>query len=374
MKMELSDKQTMILLVAVLILIYVPSILSNYLQGYSFLKGDMICHEYFIESILQDHDWYIANNTRGADLLSGNWPLAALDKNNRLVPIHSLLFPLLSIPFYLIFQSPGLLIFNVVCVIGVMLAIYNLNRLFYGKSLSCLTTLLFATATLFYDYSYNYSPDVFSTLLVLGALINLLKKREVAGSILLSFSIWAKLSNLLFVPFFLGYVILTSWKERKKSILIFAVCFFLPIFCYGWLNGRMFGSPFITGYDRMVIQGYKIVTYNGRFSQPLLKGVISQLFNLKNGLIPTCPIVLFALPGFFYFKRMKKKKECILIFLLAAAQFLLFSKDTHWNWSHFSNRYLMTTVALSSVFVSNFIEWILDKKFSFSLRAKPDRS
>ncbi|MFH1039030.1 MAG: glycosyltransferase family 39 protein [PVC group bacterium] len=362
--MELSDKQVMIILVTVLILIYVPFILSNHFQGCSFLKGDMVCHEYFIESILQDHDWYIANNTRGHDPLGGNWPLAALDRNNRLVPIHSFLFPLLSIPFYLLFQSPGLLIFNVTCVIGLMLALYNLNRLFYSRPLSFITTLLFATSTLFYDYTYNYSPDVFSTLLVLGSLITLFKKREVASSFLLGFSIWSKLSNLIFVPFFLGYLIFTCWKERKKSILIFAICFFLPILCYSWMNIIMFGSPFTTGYDRMIIQDYKMVNYHGRFSQPLIKGIFSQLFNLKNGLIPTCPIMLFALPGFLYFKRINKKKEFILIFLLAAAQFLLFSKDTHWNWSHFSNRYLMTTVALSSVFVSNFIGWIADKQCS----------
>lgn len=369
---EFSDRLIIILLIVILAMIYLPFILSNYFQGHPYLKGDMCYHEFFIQSVLQDHDWYIADNVGNRNPLGDSYPFVALDKNNRLVPIHSLLFPLSTIPLYLLFNSMGLLIFNVLCVMGIMVLIYLLNRLFFNKSISLITTFLFATGTLFFDYTYNYSPDVFSTLLVIAALLALLKRKTIISLFLLGLSVWAKLSNLIFFPFFLCYLVITVYQGYPKKYLFASLAAFLiPILIIGFLNFSIFGSPFTTGYDRMVIKGYKMIDsdFKYRFGQPLLTGVFLQLFDKRNGLIPTCPILLFVIPGLFCFKRCRQKKEFILILLLALSQFFLYSKDIHWNRSHFSNRYLMTTVALSSVFVSNFIKWGVFNKISRFLKS-----
>jgi hypothetical protein len=89
--------------------------------------------------------------------------------------------------------------------------IFNLNCLFFSRPIALITTVLYATGTLFLDYTYNYSPDVFSTVLLLSGLYLVLRARFYAGAFLLGLSVFAKIPNAPLagvILLYAGFVIL----------------------------------------------------------------------------------------------------------------------------------------------------------------------
>ena len=117
--------------------------------------------------------------------------------------------PLFSIPFYLLFKDKGLLLFNVVDCMILMGLIFKLNRLFFDGYIAFAITALYATGTLFLDYVYNYSPDVFSTVLVVGGVYLVLLQKFYTGAFLLGLSVFAKIPNALLAGVILSYVSFT---------------------------------------------------------------------------------------------------------------------------------------------------------------------
>ena len=156
---------------------------------------------------------------------------------------------------------------------------------------------LYATGSLFLDYVYNYSPDVFSTVLVLGGLYLVLRDRFYIGAFLLGLAVFAKMPNVLIagvILLYAGFMILmgqqTNNHGRKNSLLnrvaiivVTAAIFVVSLTPLAYTNYRLFGSPFVTGYQRTAVAGSapgQILSVNhaDKFNQPLLKGAALLLF------------------------------------------------------------------------------------------------
>src|SRR5262249_45864096 len=202
---KLSERHWTVVLLLYLCFVYTPFILSKGPTTLDFLPGDCKYYRAIIVSLLKDGDLLLANNVD--DPLNGQ---LALGKDG-LVPKHPIIMPIVSIPFYLAFGDYGLLLFNIINCMILMVLIFKLNCLFFSRSTAFITTTLFATGTLFFYYTYNYSPDVFSTVLLLSGLYLVLKERFFWGAFFLGLSIFAKLPNLPLagvILFYAGFVIL----------------------------------------------------------------------------------------------------------------------------------------------------------------------
>jgi hypothetical protein len=372
-----SDRAWLVILLLYLCLIYPPLILSNTAAQLPFLKGDCQFYRAVIVSILEDGDLLLANNV--SEPLSGQLALGT----QGLVPKHPILMSLVSLPFYLLLEDKGLLLFNVLDCMILMVLIFKINRLFFDGYIAFAVTALYATGTLFFDYVYNYSPDVFSTVLVLSGLYFILKQRFYTGAFLLGLSVFAKVPNALLAALILAYATIKllrgekatteraagSLTSKAATITMAAAVFIVGLIPLAYTNYSLFGSPFITGYQRTAVAGHasaEILTINRatEFNRPLLKGGFVVLFNRYHGLIPTNPVLILAFLGLLPMRRNGNDNAFYLLLTICVVQFVLFSKYQEWNSSHFSNRYLMTLVAVSSVFTSSFLKYIKHKFFA----------
>lgn len=360
---RISDRACTTILVLYLCLIYPPWILSNLVAKVDFIKGDGHYYEAVIISLLQDGDLLLANQVP-VDLLNGQ---LALGKQG-LVPKHPILLSLVSLPFYQAFGSRGLLVFNIVASVVLVLLIFQLNRLFFTPLHALITTTLYATATLFYNYAYNYSPDVFSTVLILAGLICVLRKRYYFGAVALGFAVFAKLANLPMVAIVLiyaGAMILgghSTAAKRFVQIAAVGIFFALALLPFGFVNHSLFGSPWLTGYQRTAVRGpageVAISDHVNKFNQPVVWGSLRLLFDPNSGVVTTNPILLLAFLGLFRMNRPADAAPLYLVLAVCLAQFFTFAKYDEWQTSEFSNRFLMTFVAGSSVLTGGYLEFV----------------
>jgi len=372
---RLSDAGAVGLLLLILAGIYLPYIWSRGPSTNSFLQGDCLYYRFAVVSLLEDGDLDLANNIRGnpkyrhMPLLNGQ---LALSVDNRLVPKHPVLMPILSAPFYFLLGSQGLLAFNALLAVGVILLIYLLNRRFTGPLISLISALLYAVGTLFLNYSYNYSPDLLSTILFLGGAYLALRRSYYPSALLLGLSIFAKLSNVVLVALLAAYCVYRIFKEGRgeqgrawRRAILFSGALLLSLCPQAYVNQTLYGSPLTTGYQRTVLPGpapgkIRVVSHVDYFNQPLIKGSVQLLLHEK-GLLPTNPVLLLALLGILLITRQKDPEAQALLAALCLVQFFFFARYDEWHASHYSNRFLMTLVALSSVFCGNVLGAVRDR-------------
>lgn len=361
-----------------LFLIYLPLIISKSDGTENFIQGDSYYYRAVIDSLLDDGDLLLVNNFP-TDPLNGQLAIG----RGGLVPKHPVIMALFSLPFYFLFGTPGLLLFNILGCVILMLLIFKLNCLFHNSLISFVTTILYATASLFLDYTYNYSPDIFSTVLLVGSLYLILREKFYSGALLLGLSIFAKLPNAPLAAVILLYAGIVIWQGKSKNgsagdsfkykltvSVTTALIFVAALLPFAYTNYQLFGSPVVTGYQRTAVADadgqMQSVDHAGKFNQPLLKGIYLSLFEPRHGVIPTNPVILLAFLGVVQIKRSREKGKIYLILLISLIQFFLFAKYDEWNMSHFSNRFLMSFIALSSVFTSHYLSYLAEK---FSLEA-----
>ena len=379
-----SDRHFILIILLYLFLLYTPTVLSRLVSHEEFLKGDCVYYQAVIVSLINDHDLLLANNISD-DPLAGQ---LALGKNG-FVPKHPILMPLVSGPFYILFGSHGLLIFNIIDCALLIIIIFKINRLFFGELTSLVTTILYASCTLFLDYVYNYSPDIFSSVFVLAGLYLMMVGRYYLSAVLLGLSVFAKVTNGPIA----GVILLSAGfvRSKKDSVssksfehlwqnalitLKASVVFLVALTPFFLTNYFLFGSPFETGYQLNVVAGpatgdIMFRNHADRFNQPLLMGICQILFHPTSGIIVTNPLLYFAFIGLFYSKKIGNPRKISLIGIICLLQLFFYAKYDFWYMSHFSNRFLLIFVALSSVFVSNYLEYQFFKGLKIGLARTP---
>ena len=366
----------MAIIIVYLCFIYPPWILSNAVSGIDFIKGDSHYYQAVIISLLDDGDLLLANNIEATDPLNGQ---LAVGKDG-LVPKHPIFMSLVSIPFYKVLGNRGLLLFNVIDCVILVLLIFKLNRLFVNGLLACLTSVLYATATLIYNYVYNYSPDIFATVLILAGVNLVFRKRYYSGALCLGLSVFAKLPNVVLAGIALLYaswMMLTDRPDQTGAVLrnnwlhlaCALACFALALAPFAYVNYRLFGSPVITGYQRTAEHGtvageVRISDHMNKFNQPFFAGASRLLMDPNSGILPTNPILILAFLGLLHLPKSSDRYSVYLIIALCFAQFMTFAKYDDWQTSEFSNRFLMTFVAGSSVLASFYLKHIGERFFS----------
>jgi 4-amino-4-deoxy-L-arabinose transferase-like glycosyltransferase len=306
--------------------------------------------------------------------LKGQLALGKDDRLDRLVPKHPILMPLVSLPFYAAFGSIGLLIFNVAQVIALISVVYLINTRFFDTATSVAAALLFGTATLFLNYSYNYSPDVFSSLLFLTGVYLVLCRRHELCAVFLGLSVFAKLTNLPLVGvvgLYVAFDILRESRDRRafRRLAGFGGVLALSLVPLLVTQELLYGSPWVNGYLRAVTEtGFD--DHVNKFNQPFVKGLLEILFHYEKGLVVTNPVLVVSAVGAFWVLRSPQRMQLLFLAALCLAQLAFFALYDEWAYSHFSNRFLMSTVALASVFAGLAIFEARERFGSRILRAR----
>jgi hypothetical protein len=320
----------------------------------SFLVGDCPYYRATLLSLLKDQDLDLKNNIERRQYPpSSN---VAKGERGEWYPKHTILMPIAAMPFYALWHDRGLLVFNLVQLGLILMLIWYGARRYTSTALATALTLYYGFGTCLRASAYNFAPDLFSTLLVMAGVVALLFRRAALAGVLLGFAVWAKWTNVVFLP--LAGVFMLSLRERRP-VLRFGACAALPLAGLFALNQHMFGSAFVTPYDRVLIQhkGKLVLEASHRtfFNEPFWPGLWAQLTDPHLGLFVGCPAVLLAPLGAALLLR-RAPREAGLITLAALLQLAVFAKYEQWWASSYGPRFLLTSVALSALLVAPLLQ------------------
>jgi hypothetical protein len=157
-------------------------------------------------------------------------------------------------------------------------------------------------------------------------------------------------SNVVLLPV-VGIFVLQGFTRREW--LAFGLPLAAFLLALGGLNTFMFGSPFITPYDRVIgsfQDGVPVleVSHRAMFNMPFVPGLFQQLVHPSKGLIASGPHVLFAPFGLALLWR-RSRAETLLLVGLCGVLIAFFAPYSDWRASTIGHRFLMTVVVLSAL-------------------------
>jgi len=323
----------------------------------TFLIGDCAYYRATLVSLLEDRDLDLQNN-----LAAQRYPMASnvsLGRNGAFYPKHPILLAVLALPFYVVAGDVGLLAFNLAQLCALVLVMWLGARRYAADGIAFALMLWFAFGTMLRPVAYNFAPDVLSTLLVAGGMVGLLYGRSVVAGVLLGLSVWAKWTNAVFFPVAAAALVL---QRDWRPLIRLGAGAAIPVAGLLGLNWHMFGSPFVTPYDRvLVVEKLRWVvepSHRTFFTIPFWRGLWTQLTDRRLGLLVAAPPVVLALPGLFLIYR-RARAEALLIGGACAAQLVMFAKYDQWNVSSYGPRFLLSVVALSALPAAATLAWLV---------------
>ncbi len=349
-----EDRLTLMVLAALVLAIVTARVAYQY-HPLTYLVGDCPYYAATAVSLIEDHDLDLRNQLNGGLEVHGRQ--IALGRDGAWYPKHPILMPLAALPLVLAFGLPGTLVFNVLVFGALALVLQRLARPVAPAWAAGTASLLLVLGTFLRRYDYNFSPDLFATLVLTSAWLALQRGRDRRGGLLLGLAVTAKLTHLFLLPLGLLYAL---WCRGRRGFARAAVASAVPLAALALLNFGLFGSPFVTSYDRNVIveHGTAItVSHRGLFDLGPLQGLQGELLDPVHGLLPTSPILLLALPGFVILLR-RRPREAVLFLAIGEFLLLFFATYRYWALSHYGNRFLMPLVAVASPSMALAIERI----------------
>jgi hypothetical protein len=321
----------------------------------TFLAGDGPYYRATLLSMIEDLDLDVRNQF--AVLQYSPASNASLGTAGQWYPKHPIVLPLVSAPFFLAASDPGLLAANIGQLGLLTMVMWILSRRFSTPLASSIATLVFMLGTILRPAAYNWSPDVLSTFITIGALVAIVNHRMAIAGGLLALSVWAKTPNLVLVPIACGYALYIS-TSRERIRLIVALSAGLALF--GAWNWSLFGSPLTTSYDRVIasVVNRDVVlepSHRTFFDVNLVRGIVTQITDGRNGLLVAASPLVPALLGLIALYQ-RDRAASLLIGSLMTAQILTFGSYRLWDQSNFGPRFLLTVIALGAVPFSALID------------------
>lgn len=309
-----------------------------------FLIGDCPYYGWTCETLVRDFDWDMSNQLPGD--LSDHNHFFAISADNRIVAKHSTLLPILSIPFFVVFGKIGFLLVNLLLLFMLILGIVQLAGGGLGARWLGLATY---ASTPLLSYTFNYSPDVLGATLLTWAYLMAIRRHVILCGFLAGLTIWAKsYLALLLLP--LALILIPQGKWAVIRCALAAVVTVAPMLI---INAHLFGSPFISGYDRETEVnpegGFIIKGHYSRFNQPLLTGLGNLLFHQEIGMLKTAPLWFVWPIALAYWMRSGDrchKLRAVAFALAIVLNLLLFAKYDEWDATVYGNRFLFPALAL----------------------------
>jgi 4-amino-4-deoxy-L-arabinose transferase-like glycosyltransferase len=323
----------------------------------TYLMGDGPYYAETAVSLLHDHDLDLRNQLSGGLQVHG--PQIALGPHGEWFPKHPILLAVLGLPFLALFGVPGLLLLNLIVLATLAAAMFRLARHFAPASAAALAAGVLVVGTFLRAYAYNLSPDLLAALLATLAALALLEGRMPAAGLLLGTMVMSKPILVVFLPPAVAYALA---RGRLRAAARLAGGGLLPLGALLLLNLALFGSPFVTSYDRNVVfvdGAATLLSHRSLFDNNPIAGARAQILDTQHGLLATAPVLLLALPGTLLLLR-RRTAETLWLTGSAAALFAVLCVYRPWYTSHYGNRFLMPAVAFATPAVAAALEAALD--------------
>lgn len=350
-------------------------------DGKPFLRGD--CPYYFAAglSLLEDRDLDLGNQLPGDPLAHSGQ--VALDVRGRVVPKHPLPLALVALPAIAAFGPGGALAFNLLQLGLLLLLLYRLALDLSSPAVAALAVAATGTVSFLPHFAWNFSPDVFSTLLLVTGLWALAPRAEALnvrrvfwGGLALGTAVVSKFALLVTLP---GLWFLLPRPIRQRANAALAAGLALPWAAFAAFNWRFFGAPWVTSYDRIAraVDGQWVATsQRSDFDLPFVLGATGQLFDPAHGLWSTSLITLFSLAGLGLLAK-KNPGLCRFVGLATLGLFVFFAFYRPWSTSHYGNRFLIPVVALAvlplAVMLDHARAWLRRLSTAKGWRWRPSR-
>ena len=331
-------------------------------RGRPFLIGDCPYYAATTHTLLHDGDWDLRNQLPGD--VPDHHGFFALSIDGRIVPKHSVLMPIVSIPFYFIFGTLGFLIVNLITTFAL---VWGIMRLAGGDLAARWLALVAYLSTPFLAYTVNYSPDVFATSLFIWSCVFAVRNRPLACGVCAGLAVWAKITMVLLLLPLALIIVPPGWRATLKCGLAAAVAV-SPMLI---IQTHLFGSPFVTGYDRdarLTEAGFIITEHYSRFNVPLLTGLGNLLFDPTIGMLKTAPLwflwpvgVVMAIRSRSASEAFASRLHVVALLLSLLANLVFFACYDEWNASMFGNRFLFPALALGFVLQNPLWRWLMTR-------------
>jgi hypothetical protein len=329
--------------VLVCLMAFAAILVRNYFP-HTYLMGDSPYYAAAASSLLADGDLKVENNLRGD--LQRHSSFVSLGADGEWRPKHPVLMSVASVPFLVAFGVVGLLVFNVVVMVLLVMATHRLALRVSGPISATTATLVTCLLTFFVAYVYNYSPDAFGALFAVVALVFLLDGKPLGAGLMAGLALAAKPAHILFV--LVGLT--AAWLQGgRREATRFAAGVLPAVAALMIYNAVLFGGPLLTGYHR-ILEADPVPRMVSQRNDFTLVGAPSNLkweiLDEKHGLLYTAPSVLVGLSGLLALWRRRPLLALVHLSLLLA-YLLFFATFIPWRASHFGNRYLLLPVVVS---------------------------
>jgi hypothetical protein len=315
-----------------------------------YLPGDCPYYAATAESLLNDGDFDLSNQLapgrtgeERAAALREHDSNFALSPDGRVVPKHSVLLTILSLPFRAAFGRPGFLVFNGV---QVCLLVYSLSLLAGDTRMARLLALVAYAWSPLGFYIYNFSPDILGALLATWVYLAAMRGQWVRCGLLAGLAVWAKV-YLAAIVLPAGLLVAAGgWRAVLQALAAGAV----GLAPFLILNVHLYGGPLATGYDRTAdVQPdgtVRTVTHYTRFNQPILSGLNNILFDWNLGAVPTAPLWALWPVGVWFLWRSGRWRLAAALTGGVAINLLIFARYDEWDASIHGNRFLFPALVL----------------------------
>jgi hypothetical protein len=337
-----------------LMAVAVPSLVNLAIVGHGYdggpyLRGDCPYYYAAAESIWRDHDLDLANNLPGP--IAAHAGNVAIAQDGRVVPKHPILLALASAPLIAAFGPRGALTFNLIQFAVALALAFVLACEVAPPLTACLATILIYGGSFMPAYAWNYSPDLFAAMLLVGSVVaarHVARGRAVActAGLLGGLAIAAKMPLALIVPAILALLLPLNRRTVTAAVAGMA----LPLAALAMLDTHLFGRPLLTGYDFILAirpDGMPAMySQRSTFDNPIWRGIWGQFIDPRHGLLRTSPVVIAAWLGGW---RLARRSLPLAAYAASAsvALFLFYATYSPWDASHYGNRFLMPVVLLA---------------------------
>ncbi len=266
------------------------------------------------QEAMHPHSWYDRDMGWNQNI-DAAWSNIALGRNGEWWPKHPILMPLCSLPFIWAFGPIGSLVFQFLCFGLMAVFAYRVAARVASRPAALAAACAFVVTPWIYDRVWGFNNDVFYTVLILAAVDAALGKRAILAGALLGIGVFAKNTNVLYGPaILLIFLLHKDWRGAVKMCIAAAV----PATFYLGLNWYFYGSPFNTGYDRILVreagkQGMHSHRADFTFTLAALKGAMPRVLFGGEGFLGKFPLFFPAIAGLVVMALRRRWREALLL-------------------------------------------------------------
>jgi hypothetical protein len=318
---------------------------------YMNMARGIIDHFTLDQTRMHPHSWYerqMGWNTN----LDAAWSNVAIGRNGEWWPKHPFLMPLTAVPFILAFSAMGSLIFNFLTYLLIPLLALRIALRFTSRPAALAVAALLAATPFFNEQAWTFSNDNFYTVLVLFSVDAALDGNTGPAGLAWGLSVMAKATNVFYGP---PLLLLLLSKKDLRGALRFCTWAAGPGLALILINLYMFGSPFKTGYDNILVVENGAIATHSHASDIHFENWWPATKNLlfgAGGIGQTFPYTIAAIPG-LVIMGIRRPREAV-VFLLCLFVPIAFHAPFTWYRMQFSLPQIALAVAPAAALLPPF--------------------